>query len=277
MNPEKINQKLENSGVPFPNAELSQIGTLETYLLGLTNHGLAIHAKLPEVLTAPAIDAYANWQSDLTQHDRVHRERASFIHFDLKSERFVFPSNPSIGTPNRSKPELGKGKRFVPIVRVHSHPDMSFFSSQDLKRMMASPHSIVDIVAAKGVNYLLLTTDETVLEDAERAEEIMDDTKKSIEGTFGELQEYYRRLLSEGNVPEEVFNELLLKVYLEEYRRYGTEFRLYYTTAATTKIVADAYKLGFYKSDRRGVFTKVPETFLADIFKEWQEEVNSKV
>ncbi|MEO6508480.1 MAG: hypothetical protein ABIO02_00850 [Patescibacteria group bacterium] len=260
-------QREANSVVPFPKDKILKGGTglLEYYLANLQKSDrLFSYSSLPDSLSAGSSDSYLSWLADLTKKDPNHRERAAFTHLDLSKDTLVYPVNPSIGIYQRSVAEVGMGKRFFPLQRNHSHPETSCFSPQDLKRVIGDPEFISEGLGTQDKNYLLLRTDETILDDWAVAEEKMESIKEDLQESFDAYRNIFDSLIEHG-ATQDVINVYKALNYEEDIKEFGTNAMIYYLTHNMTYIVAEKFKLGFYYSDKDGIFRRFTADKLVDI------------
>ena len=238
-------------------------GDIETYLTTLT--ALADFDKLPQHLTAPALDEYASWLSMLTQVDM--RERGAFVHFDIKQLRLIYPSNPHVGDRNSGDAVYGpRSNRFYPFVRSHSHPDNTCFSPHDLKRAIGSKQFIAELLGTEESNYLVLRTEQTATEvESEIVHKVMSEEMELYQNLFDKLRDIFPSAVREGTLPKDYAEYLDARYQEEEYKEFGSDIVTYMMTIATALRIADEYKLGFYKSNKRGLFARVDASILNEI------------
>lgn len=258
INPIKEHRKL-NSIIPFPSEIKSQEdGLLEAYLKNLTQAAsLPLYEELPNEITSFAIDRYANWLFKLTDADSLKRERGAFIHLDVNKNRLIYPSNPFVGTSNETLSIAGEGKRFLPIVRIHTHPNRTCFSPTDLRRPISDSRFIAEMLSTKGKNYLLLRTEDSVLEDAEETIKKMDELTNLIMEDANRVGRILSVMVKNGIMPGDVAELILVKINEINLRELGSPFVQYYLTHYLTFEVAKTYKLGFYASQEEGVYKEV--------------------
>ena len=162
-----------NREVPFPNPdELYKGGELEQLFL-TDNETLPLHAELPETFTSIAFDMYASWLSDLTQADPKKLERGAYGFLNANTGAWTFPQNPNIGNEHSVVRLLTrKPSVHFPVVSFHSHSDSTAPSGADMTLMMSDTgfffegdnDAVMEIVGAKGFNYLVLRTDDSKFE-----------------------------------------------------------------------------------------------------------------
>lgn len=277
--------RAENRLVPFPEGEIKNgNGELERYFLSLFDKDLFDYNNLPPTISSVGMDQYATWLSNLTQEDPEHRERAAFIYLRRDTEQFIYPPNPSLGTQARSIPvfTLNPGK-FIPAVRVHSHPDSTCFSPQDLKRGMIddgiwsrSNEFVAELVGTTRFNYLLLRTSQTTFDDTGVVERKVAASNEAVADFIKQFQilvaDHVTVALPEGSVEPTLRNAIVKRIVDTivklESEVFGSDFERYFMTLVTTHAVAKAYSLGFYYSDKKGVYRSFPETYLEEILEQ---------
>ena len=259
-----FSQKEANQTVPFPVNEVMQEGQIEEYLLSLRN-AFPSFEELPDTVTAPGLDAYGSWFASLTKLDPARRERGAFIHIDVVNNNLIYPTNPHVGTKNESTAEYGHGRRFFPLVRTHSHPDNTSFSPHDLKRAIGSTWFIAELLATQEANYLLLRTYETETEDIDKSIERMDEVTEEIHKGQLDMLSVLDPAVKSGEIPSNVADYMKRRHLQEDIKEFGSDSLAYLFTLATTIQAAERFKLGFYRSDLKGNFTRIDERILEDI------------
>lgn len=268
-----FSQKEANQTVPFPVNDLRWEGDIEQYLLRYEN-AFPSFEELPDMVTAPGLDTYGSWLANLTKADPSRRERGAFIHIDIATNNLIYPSNPHVGTRSESIAEYGHGNRFYPLVRTHSHPDNTSFSPHDLKRAIGSTWFIAELLATREANYLLLRTYETETEDVDRSIERMDEVTQEIHKGQLDMLSILDPAVKSGDIPSNVADYIKRRYLQEEIKEFGSDSLIYLLTFATTIQAAERFKLGFYRSDRKGNFTRVDESILGEIKKRQQAAID---
>lgn len=267
--------KRENSIVPFPREQIfSGEGSLELYFGDLVMPGGSFFAynRLPDEFSSIGVEHYVNWLTQLTDKDPQHRERGAWLHI-MENERIIYPSNPTIGRMGEMVNAIFSKNphRFFPLTRTHSHPDGSCFSPQDLKRALASPRFVAEALGTQKRNYLLLRTDHTISDSPVEVSNRMNDHAKYIDEMAHKLDTILDPLVVAGDLPRgaaDYFRRIMARAELAEF---GTIYSYYYSTFAISLFLADEYKLGFYVSDKDGVYRKVKEDDLDQIMYKEEE------
>lgn len=262
----------ENRFVPFPPEILnSKQGDLESYVAhSVSNQGLINASDLPTVFTSTNIEAYANWLGKLTQADPLRRERAGTIHVRAEDKKFIFPTNPYVGTENQAMViESKKPMKFHPMVDIHTHPDSTAFSPTDISGAFSAP---VQVVSTARYNYLYLHTEES---DRKQGRYFELATKGLREDSVRLTQAARFRIMREAfevlgrKDPQRVSPDEIKQMYAcmieEEIKMYGSDYERYKFTLTTGLTAAFAYNFGFYFSEKDGNYKKIDPEFLYDV------------
>ncbi len=253
-------QKAENSVVPFPREKvLGPDGQLETYIKNLTDFPEI--ASLPEELSSTSIESYANWLAKLTIKGGKKKERGAFIHLDARKDTFIFPSNPKVGEYGSVLSEIGIGSRFIPLIRIHSHPDQTSFSPQDLKWAISSPIFFFEMLSSQGQNFLLVRTKETEIDDVDKVGKRMDEIKDEMINSRRKLFKVFR----EHELPKEIADLFEAVILGDEIAEFGSDYVSYLLTYVATYRAAREHKIGFYVSNKDGVYRVFGEGQLTKI------------
>lgn len=263
----KGERRSANSIVPFPhNIPDLPSGTLDNYVGNFDKvEDLPSYDTLPDWITSNKLEVYINWLAELTKADPEHRERGAFVHYGLKNSKPVFPVNPSLGSKDAVVPDISLGKKFFSLARVHSHPNATCFSPQDLKRPISGRESVMDMVATQDLNFLLLRSSETELVDSTEAKEIMEDIEKETHEKAGIVIRGIYELVESRKMEREFADYTNGRIYQLDLERYGEAFEYYWLTLLTTWHVAEEFKLGFYWSAKDGQYNKMTKETLEKI------------
>ncbi len=264
QSPSLIQERQGNREVPFPEASIEGKGDLENSLL----QGNLDYDNLPPTLSSIGIEVYGNWLAQLTQGDPQHRERAAFIHLRIDNEEFIYPSNPNIGELTSSMAAYSrKPKKFIPLVRVHSHPLSSSFSPQDLRRAMQAGgllHEdndfIAELVATQERNYLLLKTEQTVFENNDLVEQKMKEAENSRQTQENQVIDLLANVSKEIGIPESEQDQLLVYFIQAQVELIGSDSITYINTLKLTNEITKEQKIAFYASDKDDIYKLVSDS-----------------
>lgn len=264
-----------NREVPFPTEINAKRGELEDYfasLVGKEVDDIYHYDDLPQTFSSIGMDQYSAWLADLTAADPEHRERAAFVYLREYPLKFIYLPNPAIGTEQNSEPVLTHNPQtFVPLTRAHSHLDTTCFSPQDLGRVIAEEGTwyeendfFSEIVGTPKQNFLLLKTADTTFEDPENVNRILNEFKEQAQKMRKDIDDSVRASMGDA-VTKEAADLLLLCHYQAEKEVFGADYANYFTTIAATHEIAKAHKIGFFVSDRNGLYRQVKDTDLQAI------------
>lgn len=279
-----------NREVPFPNpTELYRAGELEQLFL-TDNEKLPSYTELPEKFTSIAFDMYATWLSDLTQADPRKLERGAYGFLNSETGSWTFPPNPNIGNESSVVRLLTrKPSVHFPVVSFHSHPDSTAHSGADMTLMMSDigfffegeNDAVMEIVGAKGFNYLVLRTDDSKFESSERIDSMKEEYQQVVNNSVIHLAEFVRNLGRESGLSDEAVVKVYERVREKELEAFGADYPRYFSTLNVVNAIAQLQRFGFYRSERDGVFKKISNDDLPPIrdkeAKIIQEEISKMV
>lgn len=279
-----------NREVPFPNPdELYKGGELEQLFL-TDNETLPLQAELPETFTSIAFDMYASWLSDLTQADPKKLERGAYGFLNANTGAWTFPQNPNIGNEHSVVRLLTrKPSVHFPVVSFHSHPDSTAPSGADMTLMMSDTgfffegdnDAVMEIVGAKGFNYLVLRTDDSKFESSERIDAMKKEYQQVVNNSVIHLAEFVRNLGRESGLSDESVVKAYERIREKELEAFGADYPRYFSTLNVINAIAQLQRFGFYRSGRDGIFKKVSNDDLPPIrdqeVKIIQEEISKMV
>lgn len=261
--------KTENSIVSFPKEQIfSGEGTLEAYFRNLAQtdtEDVIAYNKSPKEFSSIGTDYYLNWLAELTSKDPKHRERGAWIHIKTDG-KIIYPSNPTIGRFNHvSNNVYSRSNKFAPFMRSHSHPGGTCFSPQDLKRELSDELFIAEALGSRKRNFLLLRTDQTTFDDPQEVSDKMDNITRDTEKiSLEQLITVYNQMIK-GGIPKKVADNTLRRISQADLDELGTDYGSYYLTIAATHFAAKEYNLGFYISNKDGIYSRFKPEDLAQI------------
>ncbi len=268
---DKPNWAAENKIVPFPiGIKTAEPGSLEYYFNVLPRRdNFYAYDELPDIISSNSVDQYLTWLADLTKVDSNHRERGTFIILRNPEGKLIYPVNPVIGEERTVDPSphmSEKPKIFAPLMRTHSHPSQGTFSRQDLLRAIGSKDFIAEGLGTQGRNFILFRTDQSTMAEPERVESFKDD----LEEVYEDIAKAYIDLVRSLPLhPDQI--QMVAKRALEmSVSEFGTDHIAYMVSHATSLLTADEYKLGFYYSDKDGIFKR----FTADSLNQIHQQVS---
>lgn len=271
--------KKENSIVPFPKELIfSGEGTLELYFRTLPEGiDFVSYDKLPDEFTSVGIEHYLNWLARLTNEDPKHRERGSWLHLG-QGDRIIYPSNPTIGREREVVNAIFTKNfdKFFPFARSHSHSDGSCFSPQDLKRALSMDLFIAEALGTQKRNFLLLRSDQSTFDDPNEIDDKLNGITRDIRRETHRVDTILEASVASGELPREAVDHFSSLLLLAELAEFGTKFPTYYLTVAAALFASDEYKLGFYVSDKAGIYRRVKMADLDQILQK-ERELNRKI
>lgn len=241
-----------NAHVPFP--ELLASGTtLEGLVVDMAHGKLIPFSQLPDTISSKNIEVYANWVLDLTQNDSAHAERGVVLHVRADNDGIIYPSNPNVGDERGTGWVVSKNRtKFIPTINIHTHlidvchspalADMgtliSGFGKNDDRFMPISM-----LVATPAHNYLMLKSHETPTEEDKWA--VYDKGYEMFD------QDAYNRFRRFGNqVGQLMDRNHYWQVFERAEKLLGMPFDDYYGNFVHAINLAEAYNIGFYRSNR---------------------------
>lgn len=251
-----------NGYVSYPNQEMeTHTRDLEQIIVNFAEGKRLLPDQLPSVISASRTEAYANWFASLTSTDPEHQERGAAIHVKMTSKELVYPTNPDVGLDGVGCIVSKKRDVNKPIINVHSHPYDICFSGYngDLTTLLkgwgeGDDYFILDgmLVATSVHNYLMIKTSETpVVED-----------EWDIKVRAGDLYDYdeflaVRRFKSKLGKSMSDGSEDYWPIFEQAEQKFFREsFDSLYNSFIDSLSLAEAYKLGFYFSNKDGHYVR---------------------
>ena len=255
----------QNREVPYPTEALQQHNALENYFVDVINSDVPDFETLPDSFTSGALDTYASWVAELTANDPQHRERSSFIFYNPKKQQFIFPPNPLLGDEFSAKTLItnSPGKNY-PLVRVHSHPDSTAFSTTDIKRSLRTTgfwssnynDSIAELLGTYRGNYLVLTTAQSQFFPPDEVDELANYLNSNISNAIAGRHAQQATLLKDLGLSEQEIVDFLNRLNKKEHEIFGSDISTLATTVNYTALLASKFQFGFYYSEGNGKFEK---------------------
>ncbi len=272
-----------NREAPFPNEINTDRGDLENYFVHLSEDDeeeLIYYDDLPDSFSSVGMDQYPTWLAMLTEADPQHRERASFVYLREDPIEFIYPQNPEIGTESEAIPiKTKKPKIFFPLTRVHSHPDTTCFSPQDLRRVLSlrgiwfeENEFVSEIVGTPRQNFLLLRTEETEFDEPEEVERLLENFQQDAQKMRDAIDNVIRESVKGDLGTKEMADLLINCLYQAEKEVFGADYATYLTTIAATHQIAKEHKIGFYVSNHDGLYRRFTDEDLQSIKNKRKEQ-----
>jgi hypothetical protein len=276
-----------NNRIPYPNQELqAPNGELENYFLHASN--LLDYYDRPQTITSTKFDVYANWLHSLQFTDPNNpedHERGTTALLRLDPLELVFPRNPNVGNRINGRVSIipmfpVKNPNYQPLILMHSHYDSTCHSPEDLEIPIMNEgiwsyqnDFLGDIVSARRQNFMLLRTQQsrfTPIKQAEqRTKEINHDIQLLAEQRSAEIGQL---LSKDSHNAKDMLEKLILQ---REKQIFGSDFVRYFASMAHTLNIAEEFKLGFYVSNKDGIYRLVQSNVL-EILEELQAQAVHK-
>jgi len=237
-------------------------------------------ASLPQVFLSSEIEFYANFTSDLTQADPKKREHDGFLFVRKPNDRFLFHHKPRVGTNNSTDPDTWRlpdpSIGLLPSVHIHSHPaDVCHSPARaDMEVLMRgignSGDSFVPpalLVATPEHNYLMIKSAETPVidKDYELDGAIHESTKLDEKDLYQDPADLVGHPV---NAAQAITIEGLQKKILG-----GDSLRTHYDNFMGAIYLAEAYNLGFYRSDNDGQYVRMTREMVWEQLTQTREKV----
>ncbi len=261
----------ETQEIAFPEGEIQGRGDLENILVQAVREDKSIlPEELPDQLTSFGIERYINWISEQAKNDPRNREYAGELHIDANG-RFIYSKRPNKGSEISVTPRVTKNyDKFATAVLVHTHPDSTSFSDRDLLNVNLT---IIQSVSTTEFNYILIRNPEILIAEGEsdKFREDSDENQKewaaSIGGLRGTITGVVMREngLTLNNPQGQKYKSIILNLVKHmEVSIFGADLTRYMHTLDFARLTANKYGLGFYYSEKDGIYRRVKPSFLND-------------